>query len=84
MDYRNGGNQSDHLTDHWIVINGRGYDNVKQQIYFNYIETGRSKDAASMAVGDNRLYYNADEGTISGPKWTNKQIYNVVQIRPNK
>lgn len=84
VDYRNGGNQSDHLTDHWIVINGRGYDNVKQQIYFNYIETGRSKDAASMAVGDNRLYYNADEGTISGPKWTNKQIYNVVQIRPNK
>lgn len=57
VDYRVGGNKSDHLTDHWIVVNGRGYDSERQLSYFIYIETGRSKNMGASAVGDNRLYY---------------------------
>lgn len=84
VDYKKGGNQSDNLTDHWIVINGRGYDMVKQQYYFTYIETGRYKESAAAAVGDNRLYYDEARMTISGKKWNGKQTYNLVQIKKNK
>ena len=83
VDYKPGGNVSDHLTDHWIIVNGRGYDTGKQQYYFNYIETGRYKTAAAAAVGDNRLYYDSGKGTISGPKWDNKATYVVNQIKIN-
>lgn len=83
VDYKSGGNQSDHLTDHWIVVNGRGYDTVKQQYYFNYIETGRNKVSSAAAVGDNRLYYDSGKGTISGPKWNNQATYVVNQIKNN-
>lgn len=84
VDYRNGGNQSDHMTDHWIVINGRGFDTAKQQYYFNYIETGRYKSSAAQAVGDNRLYYDSNKGTISGKKWDKIHTYVVNQIKTNK
>lgn len=83
VDYHRGGNLSDNITDHWIVVNGRGYDTIKQQYYFTYIETGRYKNSAAKAVGDNRLYYDDRKGTISGPKWTNKHTYIVNQIKIN-
>lgn len=84
VDYKKGGNQSDHLTDHWVVVNGRGYDTAKQQYYFNYIETGRYKTSAKAAVGDNRLYYNSGKGTISGSRWDRKFTYVINQIKTNK
>ncbi len=84
VDYKDGGNRSDNLTDHWVVITGRGYDSEKEQYYFTYIETGRYKNQAHNAVSGNRLYYDPKKDKISGYKWTNQDIYNVVQIRPNK
>ena len=84
VDYKKGGNTSDGVTDHWIVINGRGYDSVKNQYYYIYIETGRSSERASSAVGDNRLYYYEDNGIISGYKYDGISIYILNQIRTNK
>ena len=39
-------------VDHFIVINGMGYDEERQQLYFNYIETGRSKQWAEQTLDD--------------------------------
>ena len=77
---------SDHATDHWIVIVGRGYDESKQEYYFNYIETGRYKSQAEGAMSDsNRIYYNPNDldGAFKGINWRGK-TYVITQIRPNK
>lgn len=84
VDYKKNGNKSDGLTDHWVVVNGRGYDFARQQYYFIYIETGRYKSAASAAVGDNRLYYDERKNVISGYKWNGTDVYVVNQIRKNR
>ena len=71
--------------DHFVVITGRGYDETKQQYYYTYIETGRSKNQANAAASNsNRLYYDEQKGTFTGEKWTKKETYNLVQIRPLK
>ncbi len=76
---------ADGTTDHFVVIIGRGYDDSKQQYYYNYIETGRSKDYSNDAVSNqNRLYYDEQNGTFTGEKWNKKDIYKLVQIRPLK
>ena len=70
VDYKPGhpGN-IDGITDHWIVIDGRGYDEERKQFYFTYIETGRSKDKANEAVSDNnRLYYDEEDSKFTGEK----------------
>ena len=84
VDYKKGGNKSDGITDHWIVINGRRYDSVKKQYYYIYIETGRSSERASSAIGDNRLYYYEKEGVASGPRYDGVSTYILNQIRTNK
>ena len=74
----------DETTDHFVVIYGRGYDENKEQYYFNYIETGRSKGKAQEAYSNNlRFYYNPNEGTFKGYNIHGKKIYDLVQIRPN-
>ena len=75
---------TDGTTDHFVVINGRVYDENKEQYYFNYIETGRSKGKAQEAYSNNlRFYYNPNEGTFKGYNIHGKKIYDLVQIRPN-
>lgn len=75
----------DGTTDHWIVINGRGYDEEKNQYYYTYIETGRSKEQASSATSENnRLYYDAKNGTFKDHDVYNGKEYSLTQIRPNK
>ena len=73
-------------VDHFIVINGMGYDEERQQLYFNYIETGRSKQWAEQTLDDSwRLYYNDTTGMISGKNYRDypKNIYDLTQLRPN-
>ena len=83
--YRQGSPNSDETTDHFVVIIGRGYDDNRQQYYYNYIETGRYKESANEALSNkNRLYYDVEKGTFSGEKWNKRAIYNIVQIRQLK
>lgn len=85
VNHKQGSPNADKTTDHFVVITGRGYDETKQQYYYNYIETGRSKDQANAATsGSNRLYYDEQKGTFSGEKWNKTAIYNIAQIRPLK
>lgn len=86
VDYQNGhpGN-NDKTTDHWIVISGRGYDEIKGEYYFAYIESGRSLSQASNATSEsNRLYYDEKNNTFVGQSEFNNKTYTLTQIRPNK
>lgn len=84
-------NRNNGTVDHFIVINGVGYDEDRQQLYFNYIETGRSKEMAQEAYKDTwRLYYyeSGDQakgikpGMIYGSSYNKKKNYTISQIRP--
>lgn len=88
VDYRIDSPNSDG-TDHFMIVNGRGYDTIKKQYYFTYIETGRTEKGKHEAVSDkNKLYYDKNKGTFSGPKyWAGKTpipIYTITQIRTIK
>ena len=74
---------TDETTDHFVVINGRGYDENKGQYYFNFIDTGYGKYYVQTAFSDNnRLYYNPKENSFKS--YNNDDVeYILVQIRPN-
>ncbi len=79
--------RNDGTIDHFIVIIGRGYDSVKGQYYFNYIETAKGASNATGATNDNlRLYYDSNDGTFTSKETHthNKKKYTLTQIRPNK
>ena len=68
-------------TDHFVVVYARGYDEVKRQYYYNYIETGRSQESASKAYEDKwRLYYNPSDKSFKGKSYNAKRNYQIVQI----
>ena len=74
---------TDETTDHFVVINGRGYDENKGQYYFNFIDTGYGINNVQTAFSvDNRLYYNPKENSFKS--YNNDDVeYILVQIRPN-
>lgn len=75
---------NDETTDHFIVIIGRGYDSNRNQLFFQYIETGRSKAQAEGALDSSlRLYYEETSGRIYGKKYNGMKTYDIAQIRPN-
>lgn len=75
---------NDGTTDHFIVIIGRGYDSNRDQLFFQYIETGRSKAQAEGALDPSlRLYYEETSGRIYGRKYNGMKTYDIAQIRPN-
>lgn len=89
VDYKDGSPNRDGLTDHFMIVNGRGYDETRQQHFFYYIETGRTEEQIREAICDkNRLYYDKDKGTFTGSKyWAAGQLkptYKIVQIRAIK
>jgi hypothetical protein len=66
-----GGNNG--LSDHAVLIVGMGYDESKQQNYFNYYDPGastESKTTAGVNLITNRLYLNSD-GTITAQNYFN-------------
>lgn len=75
---------TDHTTDHFVVVYARGYDEEKKQYYYNYIETGRKKENENEAFShSNRLYYDSNKKSYEGIKWDGKKKYSLVQIRTN-
>lgn len=76
---------SDRTTEHFIVINGVEYDNVRGLYFLKYIETGRNLSSSNGAISDdNKIYYNPDNSdkVLEGSNWR-KEKYVIVQIRPN-
>ena len=77
----------DHVTDHFIVITGRGYDQNVGQYYYIYMETGRYQAHANEGCDTmtNRLYYDPTALTFQDPiaGAYNTLIYDVSQVRPN-
>ena len=81
--YENNEN-TDGTTDHFVVINGRGYDENKGQYYFNFIDTGYGIDYVQSAFSDNnRLYYNPKDNSFESYNDDGDVEYILVQIRPN-
>ena len=75
---------TDHTTDHFVVVYARGYDEENKQYNYNYIETGRYKESASKAYEDKwRLYYNPNDKSFKGKSYRDKKNYHIVQIRTN-
>ena len=78
---------NDLTTDHWVVITGRGYDAVRGQYYYLYVETGRWSTKPGAAVSNNnRLYYNPATGMFATDNRAamSDRTYSITQIRRNQ
>ena len=78
---------NENVTDHFIVITGRGYDANRGMYYYTYMETGRYQAHADEGCDTmtNRLYYDPTTQTFQDPiaGAYNTLIYDVSQVRPN-
>lgn len=73
-------------TDHFVVIYGKGYDDVLNCYYYPYYEVGRSTIDNGYNEKLNRfLYFDTDEPLFYNLKsnHTSKVRYDVTQVRPN-
>ena len=86
VDYKQGSPNHDGITDHWIVVTGRGYDEDKQMYYYTYMDTGRYQISAAGACDtkENRLYYDDKNYTFrDSESYHTDKPYDVTQVRPN-
>lgn len=70
----------DNTTDHFVVIDGRFYDQEKQLNYYRFNEVG-TRDESKAKSQNNRLYLNKD-GLITGKDHKGRQL-TISQIRRN-
>jgi len=85
VDYKDG-TINEGTTDHFVVVTGRGYDTVRKQYYYTYVETARYSANADAAVSSttNKLYYDSTNNTFGGNRsYGTDAYYTVTQIRPN-
>lgn len=68
-------------ADHFVVITGRIYDEVKMNYYFKFYEVGTSNENNGKSDA-NRLYVN-DNNTITGTNYTQKRRFTVTDVRKN-
>jgi hypothetical protein len=73
-------NNSDHSTDHFIVIIGRGCENDKPYYLFYDVGTSYENKGAS---DENRLYLDTSDYSLKGKTVYNGNFYTVTQIRKN-
>ena len=73
------------VTDHWIVITGRGYDLGQKQYYYTYMDSGRNNMDAACDTRKNRLYYDSENHVFKddGASTNDSKQYDVTQVRPN-
>ena len=75
---------TDNTTDHFIVI--VGYEYINEELFFNFIETGKTIENANEAVSEKwKLRYDKKTGRIYGDSHRKRpsDVYDLVQIRPN-
>jgi hypothetical protein len=73
-------------TDHFVVIYGRGYDEIEKCYFYNYYEVGKSGIEAGYDDIQNRFYYKDGDKPLfydSESKRGDKSRFDVVQVRPN-
>jgi muramidase (phage lysozyme) len=73
-------NNSDHSTDHFIVIVGRGCEDKKT--YYSFYDVGTSFEKKG-ASDNNRLYLDTSNNSLKGKTVYNGNFYTVTQIRKN-
>lgn len=71
---------SDHSTDHFIVIIGRGCDGGK--IYYSFYDVSTRFEIKG-ASNNNRLYLDNSDNSLKGTTVYNGNFYTVTQIRKN-
>lgn len=82
IDYEVGSGNHDGITDHFVVITGRGYDSSTNLYYYTYMETGVTGNEGYDTY-TNRLISNPstkdfyDSNPKIGPR------YDVTHVRPN-
>jgi hypothetical protein len=83
VDYHSGKSNFDNLTDHWVVIVGRGSSNKGQ--YYTYYEVAEKEEAEATDTSKNRFYFHAKGYLESIEKTTNssKKFLIVTAIRIN-
>ncbi len=79
INYKDGSSNFDGVTDHWVVITGRGKDSTG--IYYNFFEVAQDKDKGVSA--DNKLYL-LESGVLKGKCTCNRNYKNqwVTMVRP--
>lgn len=85
VDHGEGGINNDGITDHWVIITGRGYDATTNQYYYTYIETARSSAYAADACDTttNRFVLDTtDNELVDSSDYKNREL-TVTQVRPN-
>ena len=68
-------------VDHFVVIVGRNFDPVKDQIFYYYYEVG-TRDKEIGTSDDRRLYLQSDF-SLTGKKVFGNKTYTVLEIRKN-
>ncbi len=71
---------TNHATQHWIVIVGRLYESSLKRYYYLFYDVGTRYEAYGSSL-DNRLYIYEDN--ISGTSQNQNQYYIVTEIRKN-
>ncbi|MCF0191233.1 MAG: hypothetical protein HUJ96_08230 [Marinilabiliaceae bacterium] len=77
-------NINDGVTDHFVVITGRGFDEVDKAYYYTYVETGRSNPDIATDPEENRFYYNEFlDQWVDDDTYRRGVQYIMTQVRPN-
>jgi hypothetical protein len=71
------------ITNHYIVIVGKGYDEQKDKNYFRFYEVGTSHASKGKSV-DNKLYIESNGLIIGNTKFVDKEgYYTITEVRKN-
>lgn len=72
----------DRVTNHFVVVTGRGYDSEFQMYYYTYMETGTNDIDLGCNADKNRLYYDPDMDLYDTSNYNDEQMQ-VTHVRPN-
>jgi hypothetical protein len=82
VDYKYGSSNKDNVTDHFVVIVGRGCK--EDNVFYYFYEVGTYWDKKGMS-DENKLYLENDNNSLRGkPFYDTRRKYVVSQVRRNK
>ena len=82
-DYKLGNDANDGTIDHFVLIVGCGFDEILNENYYIYVETGTYHDYKGVNPEDNRFYYDQEkEMFVDEQNYSNKEL-TITEIRPN-
>jgi hypothetical protein len=85
VDYKDGSSNSDNITDHWVVIVGKGTD--AKGVYYTYYEVAKDQKEDGTSTKNNRFYFNNSGLLESIGKTTNSSkntlIITILRVKPD-